>query len=164
MVFCQIRPELQTRHRVTAETLDWTQCVPHSLDGGEKDPGQKGASCNKGNVVHPIWDREWDLVIGSDLVYNSVGVEVLPRVLERLARRGSLVLYGHSLGRFELMDNAFKDNLRGLGLDVKQASGGSDTTATSAEDAAGEEFVMELFPELRPVVFIIEPAHPDAGS
>jgi hypothetical protein len=56
----------------------------------------------------PKWsgDREklasssWDLIIGSDLVYNEAGVKMLPQVIRCLCSEDTIVLYCHTKNRF----------------------------------------------------------------
>jgi hypothetical protein len=113
------------------------------------------------------------------------------------ARKKVLMFYGHSLGRFELMDIDFLGNLRTIGLAVSEVSDDDDVVVKeeqqqqqlrastlafsdaaepctgiqalsgegathsgdrrcdASEDSNDEDPLMELFPELRPVVFHI---------
>ena len=41
----------------------------------------------------------WDLIIGSDLVYNDAGVTMLPQVLRCLCSKDTTVLYCHTKNR-----------------------------------------------------------------
>lgn len=107
--------------------------------------------------------QRWDLIIGSDLVYNEVGVGLLPRVMARLAAVNCgtetpppQLLYGHTRGRFELYDAAFLENLAGAGLVVAEVEAGGRAVPVLPGCAELEE----LFPELRPVVFRIQLAEP----
>lgn len=63
-----------------------------------------------------ITGEHWDLVIGSDLVYNEAGVRMLPRVLRSLACKNSRILYAHTLFRFEQIDLDFFDELKRVGM------------------------------------------------
>jgi predicted nicotinamide N-methyase len=98
----------------------------------------------------------WDVVLGSDLVYNNVGVTLLPRVMRALAASGATVLYGHTRGRFELFDIQFLDNLRVEGLRVAEVEEGGVVVPIQSSVDGPEETLTELFPELRPVVFRID--------
>eukprot|EP00964_Phaeocystis_antarctica_P139736 scaffold104549_cov48-Phaeocystis_antarctica.AAC.1 len=53
----------------------------------------------------------FDLVIGSDLVYEEEGMRALVRVFAVLAARGVRILYAHTRYRFELLDMLFFEAL-----------------------------------------------------
>eukprot|EP00959_Pyramimonas_sp_CCMP1952_P111705 2336495-Pyramimonas_sp.AAC.1 len=65
-------------------------------------------------------DSKWDIIIGSDLVYNEVGVKLLPQVLRNHMHAQSKVLYAHTKRRFEHYDFDFFDSLRANGLLVEE--------------------------------------------
>mgnify|MGYP001973419217 CR=1 FL=1 len=63
----------------------------------------------------------WDVVIGSDLVYNEIGVQMLPRVFARLLAGGTAVAYyAHTLNRYEFLDRDFFKALAAEGLRCQQ--------------------------------------------
>lgn len=143
--------------RLETAAFDWAWC---------DSPNEPAAS----GVV----DHAWDLVLGSDLVYNDVGVQMLPRVFARLlsARDGASALYAHTLGRFEFLDYEFHRSLDASGLqreqvwpepspDEAKADGSSahDEQLPSKDGVDSEEdegfgsFSGELFPEPRVVIY-----------
>jgi len=67
-------------------------------------------------------ENGWDFVIGSDLVYNQIGVELLPWVMRAHMGPGSVGYYAHTRGRFEHFDIDFMENLKRVGLVVKEVS------------------------------------------
>jgi predicted nicotinamide N-methyase len=80
----------------------------HDHDDGSGGPGVSG----RGTVL----DAHWDVVLGSDLVYNEAGVEMLPTVLARLVAAGSAVYYCHTKHRYDMMDADFVAALEARGL------------------------------------------------
>ena len=85
-----------------------------------------------------------------------------------------LLFYGHSLGRFQLMDIDFLENIKASGLIATRAADHDDlsacqnnvhtdlqqelqqaSTADDGDYSDGEEPLMDLFPELQPTVFYI---------
>ena len=117
----------------------------------------------------------WDVVIGSDLVYNEIGVQMLPRVFARLLAGGTAVAYyAHTLNRYEFLDRDFFKALAAEGLRCQQvwpdevddeADEEGAAAGRSAEEAPRDEddddagsvvsWSGELFPEMRIVVFRI---------
>ena len=65
-------------------------------------------------------DSKWDIIIGSDLVYNEIGVKLLPRVLRAHMHPQSVVFYAHTKRRFEHYDVDFFQNLTANGLSVEE--------------------------------------------
>ena len=141
--------------RLVVEALDWTEFhvddanVDASADGG-------GVRCSTSNgVVHAL---PWDVVVGSDLVYNEDGARMLPRVFRGLIDRARavgktapLVLYAHTKYRYELLDILFFESLEQCGLTrVEVREPGVATPPASPEP------LTELFPEKRIAVFRIE--------
>ena len=80
-------------------------------EDGDLDDGSGGVS-GRGTVL----DAHWDIVLGSDLVYNEAGVEMLPTVLARLVAAGSAVYYCHTKHRYDMMDADFVAALEARGL------------------------------------------------
>lgn len=114
---------LALRH-VSAATLDWSDCANE-----------------------PLLAEEWDLVIGSDLLYAEQAVVDLPALFARLARPSTRVLYAHTLHRYDHLDVEFFKALEAAGLERREIGD------VRGEDE--EEFLQELFPEERPAVFEI---------
>ena len=65
---------------------------------------------------------EFDVVLGSDLVYNEEGMRALPQLLAALlaASPACLCLYAHTKRRFETLDVDFYDELAEAGLRVTE--------------------------------------------
>ncbi|PNW73462.1 hypothetical protein CHLRE_14g632839v5 [Chlamydomonas reinhardtii] len=93
----------------------------------------------------------WDLIIGSDLVYNEVGAVYLPRVLRALSRPGhTRVLYAHTKHRFDTWDMRFYEELAAQGLSLAEVW---ETGAPSPPPSPPP--LTELFPDMRVAVFQI---------
>ena len=43
---------------------------------------------------------DWDFIVGSDLIYNEDGTEMLPKVLAGLAKLHTTIIYCHTLYRY----------------------------------------------------------------
>ena len=113
----------------------------------------------------------WDLILGSDLVYDAAGVDALPKLLAGLLRaskrRGCVALYAHTKRRFEAYDADFYENLAAAGLRVREVfAAGEDVGQLRPESppplaeriASGE--LDALFPEKRVAVLEIRLAAP----
>ena len=125
-----------------------------------------------------LLSTRWDLVLGSDLVYNEAGVSMLPCVLAALAQPRTRILYAHTFNRFEFLDCDFLKALRAQGLRYREVWPISDegtepahgTLAAPRGDAEanadGSEcsFTGELFPELRLAVLLITRESRDADG
>ncbi len=59
-----------------------------------------------------VLEQPWDLIIGSDLVYNQAGTQWLPLVLGVLLRRCPVALYCHTKHRYDLLDMEFFEALK----------------------------------------------------
>lgn len=135
------------RHNVTraglpnlwAAPCDWTlarACTAAHIAGPCDDacnPGNdaaRDAECDAANchaaaphhspLAQPrddVLTQQWDLVIGSDLVYNEAGTHWLPRVLAALLQRHApCVLYCHTKHRYDLLDVEFFAQLETCGV------------------------------------------------
>ncbi|CAE7235261.1 prmA [Symbiodinium natans] len=139
---------------VKLQELDWS----NFKDGASRPALPQPPVEEKGQA-------QWDLLIGSDLIYSQAGVELLPRVLKEFARQWPSItmLYCHTLHRFDDFDLEFCRELRsqGLSYNVVAAAGADrkedagDELDPLADDCAG--FLEELFPEKRIVVFHVLP-------
>lgn len=63
-----------------------------------------------------VLTEPWDLVIGSDLVYNQAGTQWLPLVFAALLKRAPCALYCHTKHRYDLLDMEFFEALEGCGV------------------------------------------------
>ena len=154
--------------------LDWSwvdgDARAHDDEKVHGDEKAGGSASADAEAAAAIFGREWQLVIGSDLVYNETGARMLPRVLSRLlgggshsrGRAGAVAFYAHTLNRFEFLDKDFFGALRAEGLRYEQAW--PDRSQHEQQQQEEEEpffgFSGDLFPEMRVVVFRIE-ADPD---
>ena len=99
-----------------------------------------------------VEDVAYELVFGSDLVYNEAGVELLPDLLVRLlAAPGARFVYAHTRYRYEDSDMTFLRNLRERGLCVREVwpRGGTPPPPSPAP-------MTEVFPEKRIVMWEIQ--------
>jgi len=121
---------------VEVAPLDWA-CV---ADGG-------------GGLPANLVVEGWDVVIGSDLIYNSTGAALLPRVLRALLteRAGSppRVLYAHTRYRFEHLDRDFLAECARLGLALNRV-----WPADGARPHSPPPYT-ELFPEQYIVIWSV---------
>lgn len=163
------------------EHLPISSCRVAALDWAWAEHPPSGPNCPE-----LLLDRQWDVVLGSDLVYNEVGVEMLPRVLAALARPGTCMLYAHTLNRFEFMDHDFLRALWSSGLSFRLVWPAEEEAQEAAQvwsegsyeeaEELGEpgrssscsllEPSGELFPDMRIVVLQIQRAahgHKAAG-
>lgn len=121
-----------------APTLALRACTPAAAGAVEAESDDVG----KSTAAHEAFEAtgetiqagSWDLVLGSDLVYDSAGTEALPRLLGGICRAarsqaaqgkgidgdGCVVLYGHTKRRYETYDHEFYDALAAEGLVVSE--------------------------------------------
>ncbi|KAG8470977.1 hypothetical protein KFE25_009398 [Diacronema lutheri] len=135
---------------------DWDWFAPR--------PGDD-APVARGSVAAQIVERgPWDLVFGSDLVYNDAGVHGLPCCLAALARGGCpCILYAHTLHRFDNCDVEFFLSLHRNGMVYRELATSeahcddapSGTAAPRAARPPSPPPFSELFPEQRPAIFRI---------
>ena len=136
---------------VRTAALDW------SWIGEESSAGEDGQ-----RALAELLSTEWDVVIGSDLVYNEVGVEMLPRVVGALARGRTRIFYAHTLNRFEFFDRDFFEALAAAGVACTEVwpadkelvtdFGSAQAGATRSVAGEQEDFSGELFPDMRVIV------------
>eukprot|EP00041_Stephanoeca_diplocostata_P017245 m.343913 g.343913 ORF g.343913 m.343913 type:complete len:284 (+) comp20638_c0_seq2:310-1161(+) len=69
-----------------------------------------------------VLDDTWSFVIGSDLVYNEDGVDMLPKVLGKLAQPNSptVIYYCHTKHRYDMMDVDFVKGVHAQGLRLEE--------------------------------------------
>ncbi|KAJ1633081.1 hypothetical protein T492DRAFT_984223 [Pavlovales sp. CCMP2436] len=116
-----------------------------------------GADADERALARGVVDRGWDLVLGSDLVYNEIGVNGLPRCIAALANACPCILYAHTLHRFDDNDVSFFANLHWNGLVYREVSAdcaGDEGPAKDGRSSSPPPF-SELFPEQRQAVFRI---------
>lgn len=102
--------------------------------------------------------QRWDLVLGSDLVYNDAGVAGLPRCLAALAHAGCpCVLYAHTLHRFDNCDVEFFQGLHENGLVYRELPPEAPSVSTRGAGRSSPPPFAELFPEQRQAIFRIAP-------
>ncbi|MEW5302862.1 MAG: hypothetical protein WDW38_004030 [Sanguina aurantia] len=126
----------------TTESTDTDHtCSSPSADA--EGPSQGASSC-----PDPLDCTQWDLVIGSDLVYNDIGCALLPHVLRRFAGPHTTILYAHTRHRFDNYDQMFLEGVAAVGLlcsEVREE--GCETPPPSPPP------LTELFPEMRIAVY-----------
>lgn len=100
----------------------------------------------------------WDVVIGSDLVYNDAGMIGLPRCIAAIAEAcpHCKILYAHTLHRFDNCDIEFFSNLHQNGLFYRELvhGEGADGITVGGRPDSPPPF-SELFPDQRQAVFEI---------
>ncbi|GIL66120.1 hypothetical protein Vafri_19720 [Volvox africanus] len=74
------------------------------ITGGDKGDGSASGRGGGGSSDAWLLSQRWDFIIGSDLVYNAVGTECLPRVMRALAGPETRILYCHTRHRFDTHD------------------------------------------------------------
>eukprot|EP00036_Acanthoecidae_sp_10tr_P018205 CAMPEP_0206305074 /NCGR_PEP_ID=MMETSP0106_2-20121207/10074_1 /ASSEMBLY_ACC=CAM_ASM_000206 /TAXON_ID=81532 /ORGANISM="Acanthoeca-like sp., Strain 10tr" /LENGTH=251 /DNA_ID=CAMNT_0053735907 /DNA_START=62 /DNA_END=813 /DNA_ORIENTATION=- len=67
-----------------------------------------------------ITAKHWDLIVGSDLVYNEVGAKMLPALLGRLVQGHTIAYYCHTRYRYESLDIDFVTAVRQHGLRLEE--------------------------------------------
>ena len=165
---------------LSTAALDWSwvdagdAATPSAAREEESDSDTHGV-----NSAKAILDDAWDVIIGSDLVYNEVGARMLPKVIARLlgssSKHDAVCYYAHTLNRFEFLDKDFLEALKEEGVRCVRVWPEAEASSSSSDEAGGdgdgeeeEEFTFsgELFPEQRVVVFRMDVAgsgRADAG-
>lgn len=95
---------------------------------------------------------DFDLVLGSDLVYDEAGARLLPRVLRCFLQRCRCsAFYAHTLHRYDHLDVDFFAALRAEGLVYRAVAAEGGFDGLDPVEASG--FLEELFPEKRVAVY-----------
>lgn len=139
-----------TRHscqHISTRALDWT----HGCEG-------------------EIVGTQWDLVIGSDLLYEEEGVRALVRCWKELLEADTCgnisILYCHTFGRFETIDELLDEELSTQALIAKDIPRKDDEYED--EDCRYKEDAppaySELFPEMRQSVLSISLSKTSSSS
>lgn len=99
-----------------------------------------------GSAPSSALDVRWDLIVGSDLVYNEAGTHMLPLVLQTHLSRcpSARVLYAHTKYRLEAADIEFFEQLRAQGLVWREVCEPSQERATPSPPP-----LTSVFPEQR---------------
>ena len=67
--------------------------------------------------LESICNHNWDLVIGTDLIYSEDGIQALAPTLVSLLRLGAnRILYGHTPGRIPHLDELWEQKCEEIGL------------------------------------------------
>lgn len=95
--------------RAKVGPCDWLACCSSAQASGKA-------------AVHadPVLGKHWDIVIGSDLVYDEAGVKMLPHVFNQLVTPSNTAFYCHTLHRYDMMDADFLHALKEHGLNVEE--------------------------------------------
>ncbi|GIL86535.1 hypothetical protein Vretimale_11600 [Volvox reticuliferus] len=120
--------------------------------GGRGASGGGGVGGGDGGGGSDAWllSQRWDFIIGSDLVYNTVGTECLPRVMRALAGPETCILYCHTRHRFDTHDMEFFSQLTACGLIWREVREPSVPTPPQSPPP-----LTELFPEMRIAIYDI---------
>ena len=116
--------------------------APRHVEGLEADECERITSAA---------DARWDVIVGSDLMYNDEGVRQLPQVFAHLARTDTRILYAHTKRRFEHLDADFFHALSDAGLAWREVR----ERWAPAPPASPPPFD-NLFPEMRIAVYLIQ--------
>lgn len=131
------------------ETLpcDWLWFRESASDGDE-------CSGDAAPVAHAraaLLSSRFDMVVGSDLVYDEGGMQALVQVFGALAEsRDVKILYAHTRYRFEMLDRDLLEALAARGLECVQV----DPPVEERPDSPPP--MSELFPEMHVVVYEIK--------
>jgi len=110
-----------------AHACDWTLYGRERGEGWREDRdtaaqnGMEGQACDDGGnsgLAGP-----WDIIVGSDLVYNEAGQNMLPWVVRGLlldSPPGTCFIYAHTKYRFEMIDVDFQKELVKAGLQCRE--------------------------------------------
>ncbi|GIL66118.1 hypothetical protein Vafri_19720 [Volvox africanus] len=120
------------------------------ITGGDKGDGSASGRGGGGSSDAWLLSQRWDFIIGSDLVYNAVGTECLPRVMRALAGPETRILYCHTRHRFDTHDVEFFSQLTACGLVWREIREPSIPTPPPSPPP-----LTELFPEMRVAIYDI---------
>ena len=150
---------------VHVEACDWTAYGDEHRDDTAGDESTRSSdddddtagdestrSTPRSAGVNPRLEAtEWDVIVGSDLVYDDDGVRYLPRAVRHfLRKRRTHFLYAHTKYRYELRDMALWREFHECGLDVEEVrEDGAPSPPSSPEP------LTQLFPEKRIAVLRI---------
>eukprot|EP01062_Namystynia_karyoxenos_P039490 TRINITY_DN28689_c0_g1_i2.p1 TRINITY_DN28689_c0_g1~~TRINITY_DN28689_c0_g1_i2.p1 ORF type:complete len:243 (+),score=65.60 TRINITY_DN28689_c0_g1_i2:82-810(+) len=131
--------------------LDWLR---HNIEKGRQQglplDGVEAAECDwtqagaPGQPAQGLLAQHWDVVLGSDLVYDEAGVEMLPRVLRAVIGPATRCFYAHTRHRLEHLDMRFLTRVEREGLAVREV-----WAPSAPSPPPSPEPLAELFPEMR---------------
>ncbi|GLI67687.1 hypothetical protein VaNZ11_011951 [Volvox africanus] len=120
------------------------------ITAGDRGDGSTSGRGGCGSSDAWLLSQRWDFIIGSDLVYNAVGTECLPRVMRELAGPDTCILYCHTRHRFDTHDVEFFSQLTACGLVWREVREPSVPTPPPSPPP-----LTELFPEMRIAIYDI---------
>ena len=118
---------------------------------GESAPDEcSGDAAPVAHARAALLSSRFDMVLGSDLVYDEVGMRALVQVFGALAEsRDVKIFYAHTRYRFEMLDRDMLEALDARGLECVQV----DPAVEERPDSPPP--MSELFPEMFVVVYEI---------
>lgn len=143
---------------VQVQPCDWLayrdgaggDAAPAPAEAGTAEPNSDARDTESALDLDTV---PWDLIIGSDLIYNAIGSTCLPRVIAALARPATVVLYCHTKHRYDLLDMQFFEELGAAGLRWEEVW---EPGAPAPRASPPPQFPpADLFPEQRIAVFRI---------
>ena len=120
--------------------LEWLQ---HNLDLNPHVSNVEARALDWIEVPDWFTGQEWDLIIGSELVYSPITCELLPKCIKKLASPKSIVYYAHNLNRFESLDVEIVRNFQSCGFEVIPQLANSLPCAIS--DILFPDMTLEIF-------------------
>ncbi|KAA8494114.1 Protein-lysine methyltransferase METTL21B [Porphyridium purpureum] len=105
-----------------------------------------------------VLDRDWDLIIGSDLLYEPEGVRGFVGVLERILRgdstsgKGNCMIYAHTKHRYDTVDELLYELTREAGLELRELRLPNEEASALPDSPP---LFSELFPEHRVAILRI---------
>jgi predicted nicotinamide N-methyase len=144
---------------VQVQPCDW---LAYSDQGGEEREKraaaedrdrEEGDGSNGAESPLDLETVDWDFIIGSDLIYNSIGSTCLPRVLAALARPATKIFYCHTKHRYDLLDMEFFEELTAVGLRWEEVWEPGEAVPPASPPPQFPP--VDLFPEQRIAVFRI---------
>jgi len=150
--------------------LEWLQ---HNINLG-KQKNVEGKPLDWSSREEFKVEGPWDMIIGSDLVYNEVGAKLLPLVMKTQCDRSNgecPIFYAHTLRRFDHLDEMFFENLQSHGLQFQEVfftpldegNDNKENIPKGSVDSLGprnyvpDDFFSELFATQRLTLFYIKP-------
>ncbi len=134
---------------ITPKQLDWVEFS--SSSSSESSGSEKGGECSNNiiNLNQNVNDIDYDLIIGSDLIYNEIGARYLPRTVKKLLLKcqKNYFLYAHTFHRYDLLDEMFLEECTKLGLLVKEIKLVAGESPEFQD--VSEAFLEEVFPSKR---------------
>lgn len=135
---------------------DWNDYIALLNTDKNNHSSDDAVKANEGEAAMDVTlaDTEWDLIIGSDLVYNEAGVMMLPLVMKALSSPNTHIFYAHTKRRYEMMDFDFMAELNKNGFTVIEER--ENGISTPPESPPPFEF---CFPPMRIAILHIIPSN-----